>query len=206
MQNNISDKKQNENYSIECPKWIQTEKQLELCKVNIIKNNENHYLVVNGSLNPTLSDLSTKNKLFIKYWAASSPTYNGSFSGSGLPFPSEEIAFQGTKNYGVVPVENGKFSLSIRYPNSYYKDSVLIPPQIKMKVCNHENIPVSPIQQVNLGESIPFRRLNYQQNRSIMFYKNDNLPVRSQEQILLDSAYPLKNIEPPNFWGMTPSL
>jgi hypothetical protein len=195
-----------ETHDQKCPTWIKTEKQLELCKVNIIQNKKTQYVVVNGVLNDELYELSLKNKLFVKYWAAQSPTYNGSFSGSGLPFPNEEMAFQGTKNYGVVPVEKGKFSLSIHYPNSYYKGDVLIPPQVKIKVCNHENIAISTIQQINVGGSIPFRRLTYEPNRSILFYQNDNLPIRNQEQILLDSAYPRQNKIPSNFWGVTPSL
>ena len=40
-----------------------------------------------------------------------------------------------------------------------------------------------------------------------MFYKSlQTLPVRSQEQILRDSAYPKKNKMPKNFWGLTPPV
>jgi hypothetical protein len=202
----IQQEERHETHETPCPTWIKTEKQLELCKVGIMKNRKTQYVVVNGVLNDELYGLSLKNKLFVKYWAAQSPTYNGSFSGSGLPFANEEMAFQGTKNYGVVPVEKGKFSLSVHYPNSYYKEGVLISPQIKIKVCNHENIAVSPIQQIHVGGSIPFRRLSYEPNRCVMFYKNENLPVRNQEQILLDSAYPRQNKIPSNFWGVTPAL
>ena len=37
-----------------------------------------------------------------------------------------------------------------------------------------------------------------------MFYYNPDLPIRTQEQILIDSAYPCSNQEPNNFWGLTP--
>jgi hypothetical protein len=37
-----------------------------------------------------------------------------------------------------------------------------------------------------------------------LFYKGrDDLPIRTQEQILRDSGYPDKNIMPPNFWGLS---
>jgi len=37
-----------------------------------------------------------------------------------------------------------------------------------------------------------------------MFYCNNNLPVRTQYQILVDSAYPTVNNVPKNFWGTMP--
>ena len=62
-----------------------------------------------------------------------------------------------------------------------------------------------------MGNGIPFRMLTYQQTPvtvsrdSPNFYNGGfNLPVRTQEQILRDSAYPDKNTMPKNFWGLRP--
>ena len=172
--------------------------------------NDNNVFMVNGSLNGSLNLLSNVEKLYIKYWASNAPTYSQSFSGSGLPYPNEELAFQNSPNIGVVPVVNGKFSFSLSYPNSYYDNmgTVYVPPQVKVKVCNDKNIAVSKIQQINLGEGIPFRTLSWSPkrdwNKGPMFYCNNNLPVRTQYQILVDSAYPTVNNVPKNFWGSMP--
>ena len=192
-----------------CKKWDVLNKKLDLCDVILIKN-DNNVFMVNGVLNGNLNYLSLSDNLFIKYWAANPPTYNQSFSGSGLPYPNEEVAFQNTPNVGLVKVINGKFSFSIRYPNSYYDNlgTELIPPIVKIKVCNDKNIAVSKIQQINIGNSIPFRTLTWTPkrnwNKGSTFYSN-NLPVRTQQQILMDSAYPNVNEVPDNFWGLKPS-
>ena len=192
-----------------CQKWNTINKSLEICDVVVMKN-DNNVFMVNGSLNGSLNLLSNVEKLYIKYWASNAPTYSQSFSGSGLPYPNEDVAFQNSPNVGVVPVVNGKFSFSLSYPNSYYENmgTVYVPPQVKVKVCNNTNIAVSKIQQINLGEGIPFRTLSWSPkrdwNKGPMFYCNNNLPVRTQYQILVDSAYPTVNNVPKNFWGSMP--
>ena len=75
--------------------------------INIISNKDkqNSY-VVSGKLNmPNFNE-----KLYVKYNASSPPTYNSNFSGSGLPYPNEEVAFENTPNRGVAEVINGDFS------------------------------------------------------------------------------------------------
>ena len=42
-----------------------------------------------------------------------------SFSGKGLPFPCEMIAFENTPNFETIQL-NGKFNVDFLYPNSYY--------------------------------------------------------------------------------------
>jgi hypothetical protein len=147
-------------------------------------------------------------KIFIKYNASSPPDYNSNFSGSGLPFPNEEVAFENTPNKGITEVKNGDFSFVIRYPNSYYTNmgTIYVPPQVRLMLVNKDNTELSDILTVNLGEGIPFRTLTWpvqrNWNNGPLFYNNQNLPVRSQYQILLDSAYPSTNIMPKNFWGL----
>lgn len=43
----------------------------------------------------------------------------GSYSGTGLPFPCSDIAFEGTKNISKVG-KDGKINATFSYPNSYY--------------------------------------------------------------------------------------
>ena len=43
-------------------------------------------------------DEDIRNDDTIIFWAANPATYNGSYSGSGLPFPNPEIAYQNSIN------------------------------------------------------------------------------------------------------------
>lgn len=42
-----------------------------------------------------------------------------SYSGTGLPFPCADVAFEGSKNIHAIP-ESGIFNVTFSYPNSYY--------------------------------------------------------------------------------------
>lgn len=147
-------------------------------------------------------------KVYIKYTAANPPTFSSNYAGSGLPFPSEDVAYENTPNRGLVEVIDSKFSLNIIFPNSYYINmgSQYIKPHAKIVLVDSNNIEISDVKTIHLGEGIPFRTLTWPIQRDwnigSMFYKNDNLPVRTQYQILLDSAYPSINRVPNNFWGL----
>jgi hypothetical protein len=187
-----------------CPRYKNLNESGFVININVKNNNKNAF-VVSGKLN-----YPTSRKLYIKYSAANPPTYNSNFSGSGLPYPSEEVAFENTPNRGVVPIINGEFNFSIRYPNSYYINmgTVYIEPHVKLTIVDKDNNTIGETKSVNLGQGIPFRTLTWpvqrDWNKGPLFYKTNNDIVRSQYQILLDSAYPSKNITPQNFWGMTP--
>lgn len=192
-----------------CPQWKTTNKDLSLCDVNIMNNQDNSF-ILNGTLKENLLERSLNRQLYIRWWAANTPTFNSNFSGSGLPFPNEDIAFENSNNMGKVEVSRGNFSFSMRYPNSYYINmgATYVPPEVQIQVCDGNGKNVSNIQHINLGEGIPFRTLTWPKqrdwNEGALFYKVENNQVRSQEQILKDSAYPKVNKMPPNFWGKKP--
>ena len=157
-------------------------------------NNGNGEYEVKGKLK------SASNKKII-FYAANPPTYGGSFSGSGLPYANEEMAFENTPNVGSVLTDNnGNFKFKIKYPNSYYNVTKLIEPVVYVRVCGKKEIHTIPLKN-----GIPFRLLTYPpQRQEPEFYNTigrNFLPVRNQEQILRDSGYPSKNIMPKNFWG-----
>ena len=190
-----------------CPQYKNLNESGFVIKLNVKNNNNNNAFTINGKLNRTSSE-----KHYIKYSAANPPTYNSNFSGSGLPYPSEEIAFENTPNRGVVEIINGEFNFSIRYPNSYYVNmgTIYVEPHIKLTIVDKDNKNIGETKSVNLGEGIPFRTLTWpvqrDWNEGPLFYKTDFdvNTVRTQYQILLDSAYPRKNVTPKNFWGMMP--
>jgi hypothetical protein len=51
---------------------------------------------------------------------ANPPDRMGNYTGSSLPFPSANIAFDNTVNKYVIP-KDGSFNILFKYPNSYYK-------------------------------------------------------------------------------------
>lgn len=190
-----------------CPRYKTSNESGFVLDLNVKSNNDNTY-VIYGNLD---APFYTK-KIYVKYSACNPPTYNTSFAGSGLPFPNEDVAFDNTPNRGVVEITNGYFSFSIKYPNSYYINmgTVYVAPHVKILLVNQNNEILGEVKTVNLGEGIPYRTLTWPNQRDWsdgpLFYKTniDDLPVRTQYQILLDSAYPSTNNMPSNFWGTKP--
>ena len=188
-----------------CPRYKNVNESEFIVNLEVSKSNDYSY-VVSGGINNNLYN----KKYYVKYSSANPPTYNSSFSGSGLPYPNENSAFENTPNRGIVAVVNNKFSISIRYPNSYYINmgTDYVEPHIRLVLCDNNNKEVSDVMYVNLGEGIPFRTLTWpvqrNWNKGPDFYNVKNLPVRSQFQILVDSAYPPTNIMPKNLWGTVP--
>lgn len=184
-----------------CSRWKVSNVQYTDSTVNIHYNSDGNF-IIEGKAPAGVE--------FVKYWAASPPTYSLSFSGSGLPYPNEEVALEKTPNQGVADVKLGSFQFPLEYPNSYY-DQLLrkyVPPQVKFLFVNQNGENHGEVHVANLGNGIPFRSLvdtkKRDWNSGPLFYCNNNLPVRSQYQILLDSAYPAVNNVPDNFWGVMP--
>ena len=181
----------------------------EFCN-GVVERQPNGNILVKGDLK--ISEQNVK----IVYWASNPADLNHSFSGSGLPFYSPDQAFSNMVNTGSLISNGNSFEFKLFYPNSYYVGlgSVYVPPQVYIKICN-PNVK-SNVQVINLGNGIPFRTLTYpappskNHRNSPLFYTNNNLPIRTQEQILRDSAYPVFNILPPktpdNFWGLKPAI
>lgn len=185
-----------------CSRWKCSNAQYSDCNLKINYNSSGSYIITGTSLDPRAS--------FVKYWAAAPPTYSLSFAGSGLPYANEAMAFEKTPNQGVAQIQMGKFQFALEYPNSYYDNmgKTYVPPQVQFVFCESSGNHIGDTKVANLGNGIPFRTLTWPQKRDWnvgpLFYCNNNLPVRNQEQILRDSGYPAVNREPANFWGLIP--
>jgi len=188
-----------------CANWKSDLSKGLSCEGVVLDSGEGEF-IVKGQLsgihaNPT-----------VLFWAPNPPTYNCSFSGSGLPYPNADVAFENSPNRGAVKAPAGQFEFKVRYPNSYYigLGSLIQCPAVFIKVCDQAGN--GEIQKIELGASVPYRSLTYppivkgQRGRSdAMFYVGrDALPHRTQEQILRDSGYPAKNVMAMNFWGLRP--
>ena len=172
-----------------------------------ITYNPNGDILVSGKLK------NSSPNAVISFWAAAPPTKGISFSGSGMPYPSPEVAYDRTPNKGVVTAVNGSFNFVLKYPNAYYigLGSLYIPPHVNFKITQ----PDSQDQQTNnfsvqIDDGIPFRMLTYpapptsKPRISPLFYCEPEKGVRSQEAILRASSYPSINSMPDNFWGDRP--
>jgi hypothetical protein len=197
-----------------CGRWNTSDRVFETCDISV-STNETGCVLFEGSVKEPLRSklLTSPGEIYVQFWAPSPPDYRTSFSGSGLPFPSEEFAFESSPNIGKVPLAiDGTFRLKLRYPNSYYKrlGAIYVQPSVKLLFRDNESNMIGKVVTVTLGEGIPFRTLSWPKNRNWnrgpMFYCNPGLPIRTQAQILMDSAYPTINKEPSNFWGLRPAL
>tara|TARA_Y100000590_G_scaffold468679_1_gene652535 strand:- start:2352 stop:2921 length:570 start_codon:yes stop_codon:yes gene_type:complete len=173
------------------------------CEGAVVNKGNGNFLVkgsVKGAGNPT-----------VLYWAAAPANYRSSFSGSALPFPNPEVAYENTPNVGAVKAPGGNFEFNLHYPNSYYTrlGSVYKSPRVHIKVCREDG--TGEVQTILLGTGVPYRLLTFSPPPcdippyGPLFYKKRyNGPPRSQEQILKDSQYPSTNKWYKGFWGDKP--
>lgn len=185
-----------------CDQWKDEYANQFKCEGQVLDSGEGEYTVK--------GKLSKGGNRTILFWTANPPTYNSSYSGSGLPYANPEMAYENTPNRGMVKAVNGHFEFKIRYPNSYYTGlgTVCVEPCCHIKICDSTE---DKIHTIKLGNGIPFRMLTYppinneRPRNSPLFYKEpENIPIRTQEQILRDSAFPEENKMPDNFWGLKP--
>jgi hypothetical protein len=175
------------------------------CSGSISKNQEGE-TIIRGEIKKGPSDAK------VVYWAAAPPTYLQSYSGSGLPYANPEMAYESTPNRGIVKAKNGKFAVKLYFPNSFYIDlgTTYVPPHINFEVCDGNK---KHSYAVQLGEGIPYRTLTFapppgtRPMTGPMFYEKQNpnqADLRTQEQILRDSAFPKENKYAADYWGGKP--
>jgi len=73
---------------------------------------------INMIIKGSLKNVSNYNKRIL--CAPNPPDIRMSYSGTALPFPCEEIAFEKTKNYYEIS-NNGIIDVIFKFPNSYYE-------------------------------------------------------------------------------------
>ena len=94
-----------------------------------------------------------------RFWAAAPADLRLSYSGSGLPFASEEMAMYNTPNQGTITTnEYGEFEFDLFAPNSYYTCQGInfIQPQIHIF-----NKDTQKQYTLELGPGIPNRSLRH---------------------------------------------
>lgn len=188
-----------------CSRWRKDDSYFGEFSISTYQNSQGD-MVLYGKVEPNFFEKFSKYKIQLKYWASNSPDTRASFSGSGLPFPNEEVAYQNTNNQGTYKLINRNFSLNMIKPNSYYTNQgkVLVKPHINIMFMTGDNKALGKVYKVDIEDYIPYRTLSMVR-KDVMFYHNAPLPIRTQEQILKDSGYPEETMkEHKNFWGLKP--
>ena len=198
--NSIKDNK-NTMYDERSNNWLRNNKNFETCNITVSTNSKKQ-LVVDGIIKDPLKStlLSSGKQIYVQYWASSPPDSRHSFSGSGLPFPNEEMAYSNSPNIGRSLLGNdASFSIKLIYPNSYYKTlgSKYVKPNVKLLFSDGNGNMYGKIITVVLGDGIPYRSLTWNKKKleEPMFSINNKLPIRTQFQILESSYYPSNDYE-----------
>lgn len=115
-----------------------------------------------------------------------------SYTGSGLPFPCPNMAFENTPNYAIIS-ESGGFDVTFSYPNSYYTSDTLhrVPPSVffTLEKDGQESINV----RIDLEDELPLKTLTHRPGRSdpdFAFYNRERIiPPQSAEGVMRSLAY-----------------
>lgn len=170
------------------------------------KSDKKYDIIVKG----TMVDVVPSGE--IRFIAASPCDRRASYTGSGLPFHSAEQAFLDSPNRGIIKVQGNYFEIPLLFPNSYQirLGRELVPPTLFLM---YDDIAGNVrVVRIKLGDPVPYRFLGYPsqftlgRNDASFYHAHHNLPVRSQEQVLRDGAYPGKNKMSEDFWGLRPAL
>jgi hypothetical protein len=175
-------------------------------EINKLEKNEKYDVIVTGVI------LDNIKGNIVNYMAASPADRRASFSGSGFPFSSEDQAFGNSPSKGVIKLDNRNFEIKLLFPNSFYVSlgNKLIPPTLFLKYTTTSD--TERVITIKLGEQIPYRFLGYPNEYTMprkdatFYHAHHNLPVRTQEAVLRDSAYPHVNKMDADFWGLRPSV
>lgn len=119
------------------------------------------------------------------YFLAAGPgDRSHSFTGSMLPFATEEMALEGSENRGIANVEDDVCVINIKIPNAYYKNRDLIPPTIYLLIGD-------VVYSVQVAQSVPYRTLaGLVYDNPDAFRTQYAARAQSQESWLLSKAYP----------------
>jgi len=116
--------------------------------------------------------------------APNPPDRRTSYSGTALPFPSQEIAFENTKNYFEIK-KDGKIETEFLYPNSYYSHDgyTKIKSPILIFLDDKKTI-------VELDDLCPLKTLRDRVRNNPSFYGTREflLPVANAEDVMISYA------------------
>ena len=127
----------------------------------------------------------------VTFIGANPPDQRTSFSGSALPFPNEEHAYENTPTHGVVELDAQEYEAVITFliPNAYYTNmgNTYVNPHLKL-VYKQKGIMYE--RKVDVLDRIPFITLTHPKTRTSPNYYRHHNEVASQESLLRANGYP----------------
>ena len=107
-----------------------------------------------------------------------------SYSGSGLPFPCQDVAFQDTPNYAYITETT--FDLTFSYPNSYYSydNWTKVPPSVFVIMTPTDSSKEPIVHRHELVDPLVLRTLNYRSGR----YEGPSFYARKEDIITMQGA------------------
>jgi hypothetical protein len=141
----------------------------------------NNKISIDGIL---LDDI--KNYKSVKLFAANPIDRMVNYSGSGLPFPNNTIAFENTQN--ILIIKENSFKTEFGYPNSFYTIDGFnkIEPSIFIHIVTLTNNNI--YEKMSLTDLYPLKSLTYRHSRNTepVYYdhKNHVLPVDTAEEVM----------------------
>jgi hypothetical protein len=108
-----------------------------------------------------------------------------SFSGKGLPFPCEMIAFENTPNFKIIN-KDGNIDVTMKYPNSYYT------PDGYNKIVSPVIISLDDKKIIiELKDKCPLKTIRDRQRGNPSFYGKREfvLPIGTAEEVMNNYAY-----------------
>jgi hypothetical protein len=127
-----------------------------------------------------------KNYKSVKLIAANPIDRMVNYTGSGLPFPNDNIAFENTVNLFII--KEKRFKTEFSYPNSFYRIDgfTKIEPSIFIHIVTLTNNNI--YEKMSLPDLYPLKSLTYRHNRNTepeyYDHKNRILPVDTAEEVM----------------------
>ena len=120
--------------------------------------------LVDGDIRLTGKVASPSTFQMMNIFAASPINRLTSYSGSGLPFPCAQVAFENSPNKHTID-PSGDFDVIFRYPNGYYMSDAKekVPPSVFFSFAEQRKAPF--LVQFKLPDPLPLRTLGYRPHR-----------------------------------------
>jgi hypothetical protein len=153
--------------------------------------------LMNGDIHLTGKVASPSTFQLMSIFAASPINRLTSYSGSGLPFPCAQVAFENSpNNYTIDP--SGDYDVVFKYPNGYYMSDAKekVPPSIFFSFAEPGKAPF--LVHFKLPDPLPLRTLGYRPNRvSPLYYsaKEDLIPIAGAADTMMLYSYAKKHYD-----------
>lgn len=175
---------------------------------------EGHGVTGTAIRNPTNGNVTVKGRVTVLgmqpqviEWIAAAPVTRGiGFAGSGQPYPSRDIAMEGTPNKGKIESSNGSFTIELKdIPAGYYSGlgSIYVPPTIEFYAKGADSRTEKALMSIaetaapfrwtggSPDTMLPTENTEHSTGRAMFYDGRETIPLfANQEAQLRAKAYP----------------